>query len=266
MRGLLIDLDGVMYTGREAIPGSAGFLAAAREHGMPFLLVTNDSTASPQHVADRLRGMHMPVEAREIVTSAQAAAGYVRAHTPGSATPRVRLIGEAGLRAAALEQGLVLVEDGARDVDWLIAGLDRAFDYEKLTLATRSIRAGARFLATNADALLPIEGGEVIPGAGSIIAAIRTASAVEPIVVGKPQPGLFEHGLRRLGDPPPAQVAMIGDRLDTDVVGARRAGLRTILTLSGVTHANDLVGLAASEHPEAVVPNLAAVATLLGWT
>jgi 4-nitrophenyl phosphatase len=268
IRGLLIDLDGVIYTGREPIPGSAGFLAAARQHGLPFLLVTNNSTASPQQVADRLRGMQMQVDTREVLTSAQAAAGYVRAHTQGGVAARVRLIGESGLREAAVEQGLVLVEeeDGASDVDWLIAGLDRAFDYEKLTLATRSIRAGAKFLATNADALLPIEGGDVIPGAGSIIAAIRTASAVEPIVVGKPEPGLFEHGLRRLGDLSAEQVVMIGDRLDTDIVGARRAGLRTILTLSGVTHPDDVGGLAASEQPDAVVPNLAAVATLFGWS
>lgn len=261
VRGLLIDLDGVMYTGREPIAGSGGFLSEARRRGLPFLLVTNNSTASPELVAERLRGMGMDVVADEILTSAQAATGYIRRLSGAGA--RVRLIGEAGLREAALAEGLCVVDDGEVDVDWLVAGLDRDFSYEKLTTATRAILSGARFLATNADALLPIEGGQVIPGAGSIIADIQTATAVPPIVVGKPEPGLFEHGLARLGGLRPQEAVMIGDRLDTDVVGGRRAGLRTILALSGVTTMAEAE--ASPVQPDAVVPNLASVATLFGW-
>src|SRR5438105_261688 len=149
------------------------------------------------------------------------------------------------------------------NVDWVIAGLDRAFDYTKLTAATRAILSGARFVATNADALLPIEGGQVVPGAGSIVAAIQTATAIEPIIVGKPEPGLFEHGLARLGGLPPDQVAMIGDRLDTDVFGGRRAGLRTILVLTGVTTLAEAA--AAIPPPDATLKDLASVATLFGW-
>ncbi|MBV9168651.1 MAG: HAD hydrolase-like protein, partial [Chloroflexi bacterium] len=189
-------------------------------------------------------------------------------------------------RQAVLREGLEIVEDGQLDVDWVLAGLDRTFDYEKLTLATRSIRAGARFVATNADALLPIEGGEVLPGAGSIVAAIQAATAVEPIVVGKPEPGLFEDGLRRLGGLQPHQVVMIGDRLETDIAGGRRAGLHTILVLSGVARAQraqraeraqDVAGLPPRERseqsaqreqsaqPDAIAADLASVAALLGW-
>jgi 4-nitrophenyl phosphatase len=185
----------------------------------------------------------------------------VRAHAGAGAS--VRIIGEAGLRQAAAEEGLRLAEGGELSVEWVIAGLDRDFDYAKLTCATREILAGARFVATNADALLPVEGGQVIPGAGSIVAAIQTATAVAPIVVGKPEPGLFEHGLHRLGDLLPEQVAMIGDRLDTDVVGGQRAGLRTILVLSGVTTAAE--ARTASSQPDAIAPNLAAVAGFFGW-
>jgi 4-nitrophenyl phosphatase len=108
-----------------------------------------------------------------------------------------------------------------------------------------------------------VEGGQVLPGAGTIIAAIQTATAVVPIVVGKPEPGLFEHGLRRLGGLRPDQVAMIGDRLDTDVVGGRRAGLRTILVLTGVTTRAEAE--AADEKPDAVSADLASVAEVLGW-
>jgi 4-nitrophenyl phosphatase len=261
LRGLLIDLDGVVYTGLDPIAGAAGFLAQARQRGLPFLLVTNNSTTSPQLVAERLRGMHIEAQPEEILTSAQAAAAYVRKHSTAGAS--VRIIGEVGLRQAAEEEGLSVVDDGELRVDWVIAGLDRAFDYQKLTLATRSILAGARFVATNADALLPVEGGNVLPGAGTMIAAIQTATAVEPVVVGKPEPGLFEHGLARLGGLQPHDVAMVGDRLDTDVVGGHRAGLRTILVVSGVTTPQQLA--TAGLRPDAVVPDLAAVATLFNW-
>jgi 4-nitrophenyl phosphatase len=261
LRGLLIDLDGVVYTGRDPIAGAAGFLAAARMRGLRFLLVTNNSTTSPELVAERLRGMHIEVGPEDILTSAQAAVAYVRAHAqPGA---RVRIVGEAGLRQAAEAEGLSVVEDGAGGADWVIAGLDRAFSYEKLTHATRAIMAGARFVATNADALLPVEGGQVLPGAGTIVAAIQTATSVEPIVLGKPEPGLFEVGVQRLGGLPLEQVAMIGDRLDTDVVGGHRAGLRTILVLSGVTTPAEAA--AASNQPDATVADLAHVADLLGW-
>jgi 4-nitrophenyl phosphatase len=261
LRGLLIDLDGVVYTGREPIPGGAAFLAKAHRRGLRFLLVTNNSTTSPELVAERLRTMHIEVNPDEILTSAQAAAAYVRAQAKRGS--RVRIIGEAGLRQAAEEEGLSIVEDGEAASDWVIAGLDRAFTYAKLTGAVRAIMAGAHFVATNADALLPVEGGQVLPGAGTIIAAIQTATAVEPIVVGKPEPRLFEHGLRRLGATSPDQVAMIGDRLDTDVVGGHRVGLRTILVLSGVTTSAEAA--AAEPQPDAVVADLASVAGLLGW-
>ncbi|HEY3060544.1 MAG TPA: HAD-IIA family hydrolase [Chloroflexota bacterium] len=262
MRGLLIDLDGVVYTGSEPIAGAGEFIAQAKKRGLPFLLVTNNSTASPDEVARRLARMAIHVEPAEILTSAQAAAAYVRVHSqPGA---RIKLIGEDGLRQAALEEGLQVVDNGALDVEWVIAGLDRDFDYDKLTDATRAILAGARFLATNADALLPIEGGNVIPGAGTIVAAIQIATATSPIVVGKPEPGLFEHGLARLGGLLPADVAMIGDRIDTDVVGGQRAGLHTILVLSGVTAPQQLA--AAGIRPDAVVPALASVADLFGWS
>jgi 4-nitrophenyl phosphatase len=261
LRGLLIDLDGVVYTGHEPIPGAAEFLAEARRRGLAFLLVTNNSTTSPELVAERLRGMRIDVTPQEVLTSAQAAAAYVRSRTARGT--RVQIVGEAGLRQAAEAEGLQIVENGHGPAEWVIAGLDRAFTYEKLTSATRAIMAGAQFVATNADALLPIEGGQVIPGAGSIVAAIQTATNRVPTVVGKPAAGLFEHGVRRLGGLRPDQVTMIGDRVDTDVVGGQRAGLRTILVLSGVTTPAEATQ--ANPQPDAVTPDLAHVADILGW-
>jgi 4-nitrophenyl phosphatase len=261
MRGLLIDLDGCVFTGSRPIPGSAGFIHEARRRGMPFLLVTNNSTAGPELVAERLRAMQIQVDSREVLTSAQAAVAYVKLHArPGTL---VRIVGEAGLRQAAVSEGFSVLDNGEAHAEWVIAGLDRGFNYEKLTSATRDIIGGARFVATNADPLLPIEGGLVMPGAGTILAAITAATAVEPVVLGKPEPGLFEIGMQRLGGLPPTEVAMIGDRLDTDIDGAQRAGLRGILVLSGVT--SRAQADAARPRPDAIVANLANVAGLLGW-
>ncbi len=260
LRGLLIDLDGVVFLGTQPLPGAAGFLSEARRHGLPFLLVTNNSTTSPALVARKLEGMGIEAYPEEILTSAEAAAAFIRASNP--APSRVLVVGEAGLREAVVEQGLQVVEDG-EDADWVLAGLDRQFDYAKLTTAARAIQAGARFVATNADALLPVEGGQVLPGAGSIIAALQTASGVEPIVVGKPEPGLFQRGLQRLGQLAPGQAAMVGDRIDTDVLGGRQAGLRTILVLTGVTSRS-----LAEESPikaDATVESLGQLEGLLGW-
>jgi 4-nitrophenyl phosphatase len=260
VRGLLIDLDGVVYTGAIPIPGAAEFLAEARRRGLPFLLITNNSTTSSARVAERLAGMGIPVHASEILTSAQAAAAHIRLQAIDGAP--VQVIGEAGLREAIATQGLT-IKDGDEPVDWVVVGLDRSFDYAKLARAARSILYGARFVATNADALLPVEGGELLPGAGAMVGAIRAATGVEPVVVGKPEAGLFEHGLRRLGGLPPDEVAMVGDRLDTDVAGGKRAGLRTVLVLSGISTADQVAH--AVDKPDAVVANLGAVAGLLGW-
>ncbi len=260
LRGLLIDLDGVVYTGRDPIAGCPEFLAEARRRGLQFQLVTNNSTTSPELVAERLRSMHIEVLPDEILTSAYAAVAYVKAHAAPGAS--VRIIGEAGLREAVEREGFLVVEDGEVRADWVIAGLDRSFNYAKLTAATRAIMGGAQFVATNADALLPVEGGQVLPGAGTIVAAIKTATAVEPVVLGKPEPGMFDVGVQRLGLPT-GTVAMVGDRLDTDVDGGRRAGLRTILVLSGVTTAAEASSWSA--RPDAVVPDLLHVAELLGW-
>jgi 4-nitrophenyl phosphatase len=262
LRGLLIDLDGVVYMGREPIAGAAGFLAEARRRGLKFLLVTNNSTTAPELVAERLRSMRIEVEPREILTSAQAAVAYVKLHAEGGAL--LRIVGEAGLRQAAEEEGFHVVEDGDSHADWVIAGLDRAFTYAKLASATRDIMRGAHFVATNADALLPVEGGQMLPGAGTMVAAIQTATGVQPVVLGKPEPGLFEHGLRRLGGLAANEVAMIGDRLDTDVVGGCRAGLRTVLVLSGVTTPAEAA--AATPPPDATLKDLASVASLFNWS
>lgn len=264
VRGLLIDLDGVVYTGHEPIPGAVGFLAEARRRGVPFLLATNNSTATNKQFAERLGAMGVPVTPEEILSSSQAAAAVVRDRSQAlelGRPARVLAVGEEGIREALRQQGLELVDDG--QADWVVAGLDRNFDYARLTAATRAILAGAHFVATNTDALLPVEGGAMLPGAGSIVGAIRGATGVEPLVIGKPERAVFEQGVERLGGPSPREVLMIGDRIDTDIIGAQRAGLRTALVLTGVSSAEQAAAL--QPPADAVVADLPALAALLGW-
>lgn len=262
VQGLLIDLDGVVYTGGREIPGAGWFMEKARLHRLPFLLVTNNSTTSPAGVAERLQRMGITAKAEEVLTSADAAAAFIARQDPHGAITFA--VGEAGLRQSLQAAGLRVADQDQRDgVEWVVVGLDRQFDYAKLAAATRAIRGGARFVATNVDALLPVEGGDMLPGAGTMVAAIQAATGIEPTVVGKPGPALFQAGLQRLGLPSDA-VAMVGDRVDTDIDGAHRAGLRAILVLTGVT--SQAMAAALAVQPESVLPDLAAVATLLGWT
>jgi len=233
LKGLLIDLGGVVYRGDHCIAGAPEFFRFLRRVGLPFLLITNNSTLTPDQYVAKLAGMGIDVTADEVLGSAGATAQYLRRTAPPGA--RVYAIGEDGLRAALTEAGFVLVEE---DVQYVVVGLDRGFDYRKLTLAVRHVTAGAAFVGTNPDSSLPMPDG-IIPGAATLHAAITAATGVAPLIVGKPEPTMLLMGAERLGCAP-SEVAMIGDRLDTDVVGGGRAGVVTILVLTGVSTRQDV--------------------------
>jgi 4-nitrophenyl phosphatase len=248
IRGFLVDLDGVVYRGSEVIPGAPEFFHFLRERQFPHLMITNNSTRTAAQFAERLRGMGVPVQAEEVLTSAEAAAGYLAEQAPAGAA--VFVIGEEGLVQAIAARGFeVCTRD---DVDYVVVGLDRAFDYPKLTLAMRAIMNGAAFVGTNPDTSLPTEEGP-LPGAGALQAAIWTASGLRPLIIGKPEPTMLRVGARRLGLEP-HEVAVIGDRLDTDVVGGHRAGMTTVLVLTGIARRADVAS--ASVQPDYVVEDL----------
>jgi 4-nitrophenyl phosphatase len=231
--GLLVDLDGVVYEGDRPLPGVSTFFPFLREIGLPFLLTTNNSTLRPRQYVEKLARMDVVVSEDEVLGSAGATAQYLlRTAAPGT---RVFVIGEDGLRTAILEAGFELSE---RDVEYVVVGLDRELTYEKLTLAVRHVLGGAAFIGSNPDTTLPMPDG-VIPGAGSFHAAIRAATGVAPVVIGKPEPTLLLMGTERLGCAP-AEAAILGDRLDTDIVGGSRAGLTTIMVLTGVSKPEDV--------------------------
>ena len=238
VKGLLIDMDGVLYRGQAPIPGAERFVAFLRCQGIPFLLLTNNSSLTTGQYIAKLRGMGIEVRAEEILTSAQATARYLAQREPEGA--RVYVIGREGLRQGLVERGFTLVEEEA---DYVVVGWDWELTFAQLKRATLLIRAGAHFIATNPDRTFPSEVG-IIPGNGAILAALEAATDVQPLVIGKPQPAIFKLALAQLGldagDVHRLGVAVLGDRLETDVVGGQRMGLATLFVLSGVTDEEEL--------------------------
>jgi len=228
LRHLIIDMDGVLYRGAEMIPGTPEFLGFLRERGIGFVLATNNATRTPQQFAAKLAGMGVEVEAAEILTSSQATAGYLSGIAPPGT--RVFVVGMDGLRTALREAGLDLVEE---DPDYVVAGMDFSICYERLAQATLHIRAGAGFIGTNGDLTFPSERG-IVPGAGALLALLEAATGVKPHLIGKPETAMMEQAMQRLGAARNTTAAL-GDRLETDILAGQRAGICTLLVLSGVT-------------------------------
>ncbi len=229
IRSWLIDMDGVLVRGHHALPGAREFLAALRSGGKPFLVLTNNSTYTPRDLAARLAAQELDVPEASIWTSALATARFLDDQRPGGSA---FAIGEDGLTAALAEVGYSL---DAREPDYVVLGETQTYDFERLTQAIRLIESGSRFIATNPDPIGPSREGP-IPATGSVAALISRACGVEPYFVGKPNPLMMRSALNAL-DAHSETTAMVGDRMDTDVVAGLEAGLEAILVLSGVTSA-----------------------------
>ena len=230
-RSLVIDMDGVLYRGDAPVEGAGEFLDFLRQTDHPFVLLTNNSTLTAAQYVAKLARMGMEVEEHCILTSAEATAVYLaQTALPGA---QVFAIGEDGVRTELEKRGFELRDDA--DVTYVVVGMDRGVTYAKLATATLAIRGGAKFIGTNPDRTFPGNLG-LLPGNGAILAALQAATDTAPQVIGKPQPAIFELALQKLGADPQTS-AMIGDRLDTDVLGAQQLGLMTVLVLSGVTDA-----------------------------
>lgn len=247
--GVVLDLDGVCCRGDRAIPGAAEAIAQLRAAGVGVAFATNNTTQTPERVAETLLGVGLPVKPEEIVSSATAAAALVQ---PGT---RCLVVGMTGLRAALAERGCSLVDDPG-DAQAVVVGLDRNLTYDHLVRGTRALLAGARFIASNTDRSFPVADG-ITPGAGAIVAALATASARQPEVAGKPQPAMFEAAAARLPEGP---KLMVGDRVETDIAGAAALGWDTALVLTGVTDAHQ--ARTADPTPTYLAPDLAALVAL----
>lgn len=228
LRGLLIDLDGVLWVGDHALAGVAAFFSFLDAHQIRFVLVSNNATRRAEYPVVRLGEMGIVISSQQVLTSADAAPRWLRHSLPS--VKKVFVIGERALRDALHEAQFEMVE---QDADAVIVGLDRQLTYEKLKRATLEIRRGAKFIATNTDRTLPTEQG-LTPGTGSLVAALVAATDVEPIIIGKPGRPMFDLALEMTGTAP-QETAMLGDRLDTDIDGGAAAGLKTIMVLTGVS-------------------------------
>jgi HAD superfamily hydrolase (TIGR01450 family) len=262
--GFLVDLDGVVWIGREPVPGSAQALAALLAAGKQIVFVTNNPARPPERYAERLRELGVDVGAERIVTAGMAAARLAgEAAGPGGSA---FVIGETTLKEMVAATGASLLEgEAGRDADVVVVSGHRGFDYGELLTSKRALDAGAALVATSHDPTMPMPGGEW-PGTGSILAAVETASGRSAEIGGKPERHLFAMALDVLaggslrtndGDEEPrdGRVAMVGDRIASDIDGGRAAGLATVLVLSGSASRADAE--AAEPAPDHVIENLA---------
>ena len=227
IRSWLMDMDGVLVHEEDAIPGADQWVARLREREIPFLVLTNNSIYTRRDLAARLRTSGLDVPEESIWTSALATAKFLEDQRPGGSA---FVIGEAGLTTALHASGYTLTE---RNPDYVVLGETRTYSFERITLAIRLIDAGARFIATNPDATGPTLEGP-LPATGSVAALISRATGVDPYFVGKPNPLMMRSALNAI-DAHSETTAMIGDRMDTDIVSGLEAGMHTILVLSGLT-------------------------------
>jgi len=272
LRLVIFDLDGVIYRGRQPVPGAVALVTALRERGVMIRFATNNSMATRAMYVPRLVEMGVPAEIDEIVTSTSATIDHLKLHLPQvrtvltvGAPGMLEELRQAGFEATAVADAVALDYDGgplSSSYDAVVAGLDPSFDFRRMAAATTAIRSGARFIATNADLRYPTTSG-FLPGAGSIVAALRAASGQEPLVIGKPEPGIFTAILERAGVEASEAVA-IGDNPDADVVAAHRAGIGSILVLTGVADAALAATLTGERRPDHVADDPRGVAALLG--
>jgi glycerol-1-phosphatase len=247
----LLDLDGVVYLGPQPIPGAADALAAARAAGMRLAFVTNNASRDPAAVAAHLVELGVPATVDDVVTSSQAAATVIALQCGIGA--RVLVTGTAALRAAVEQAGLRVVESADDRPDAVVQGFSPALRYADLAETALAVRGGALWVATNIDSTLPSPRG-LLPGNGSLVAAVARATGQRPLVAGKPELPLHAEGVRRTGARNPL---VVGDRLDTDIEGAHAADTDSLLVLTGVTDAADLVGAPRRHRPTYLSHDLA---------
>jgi HAD superfamily hydrolase (TIGR01457 family) len=248
----LIDLDGVVYRGETLVPGATEFISWLDTHHKKYLFLTNNSFASETQVIAKLERLGITTDKSHVLGAGQAAVQNIAHRFPGAT---VYVIGEQPLIDLVHAHDLLVADPDAHRADVVLVGLDRGFDYKKLTSAVLAVRAGATFIAINRDPLLPTAGGAV-PGCGTMVAAIEAGSSTKPEVIGKPQPALLQEAVLSLNSTVDETV-MVGDTLEVDILAGKAAGTHTLLVLSGNATRTQLA--ASSITPDHVYENLATV-------
>jgi NagD protein len=249
-KSYLIDMDGVLVSGRSVIKGAPEFLARLEARGSKYLLLTNNPIYTPGDLSYRLKKIGLAMPPEHIFTSAMATASFLaRQRGPGGTA---FMIGESGLSAALHEIGFILTD---HEPEYVVLGETHSYNLDQITVAIRFLVAGSKFIATNPDVTGPTEHG-IAPGNGALAALMEAASGVRPFFIGKPNPLMMRMALNHLGVHSENTV-MIGDRMDTDIIGGIQAGMDTVLVLSGVTRAEDIRRF--SYQPSRVAQSLAEI-------
>ncbi|HYH28763.1 MAG TPA: HAD-IIA family hydrolase [Pseudonocardia sp.] len=247
---LLADLDGTLYRGATVVPGAVEAVRGAGQRGVRTVYVTNNASRRPSAVAEHLAELGFPAGPDDVVASSQAAAALLAEQLPAGAT--VLVVGTGALAAEVTDRGL-RVTDRAEDAAAVVQGHSPDTGWRQLAEATVAVRSGAVWVACNVDPTLPTERG-ALPGNGSMVGVVRTATGREPQVAGKPGPALLHEAARRTDAQRPL---MVGDRLDTDIEGGRAAGMATLLVLTGVSDAAELLAAPPALRPDYVAADLA---------
>lgn len=260
----VLDLDGVVYVGADPVAGAVDALVAAREAGMHLAFVTNNAARPPADVAQHLVEIGLPVDAADVVTSAQATARLIAEQVPPGSP--VFVIGGAGLEEALIERGLKPVTDPSVGPVAVVQGYGPEMPWRQVIAGSILVKEGLPWVASNLDATVPTERGPG-PGNGTLVELVARYSGRTPVVAGKPRPPLFEETLERVGGTRPL---VIGDRIDTDIDGAHAVGWDSLLVMTGVTTLADLAALTPERRPTYVGADLSCLGEVLasrpGWT
>ena len=246
-KGFLIDMDGVIYRSHQLIPGAAEFIANLRRSRIPFMFLTNNSQRTRRDMAMKLSRMGVPVEDRHIFTCAMATARFLASQKPGGTA---YVIGEGGLLNALHLNGYAIVD---RAPDYVVVGEGRTLSFEMLEQAVQMVLDGAKLIATNLDPNCPTNSG-TRPGCGAIVSLIEKATGIQAFSVGKPSPVMMRMARKELGMAT-SETIMIGDTMETDILGGVQMGYRTILVLSGGSSREDLAKYAYQ--PDFVIDSVA---------
>ncbi len=249
VRAVLLDMDGVVYVGEEPLPGVQELLDYLEATGRNWLFVTNNSSRTPNQFVEKVGRMGIGADEAHILSSALATASWLAEQYPNGV--RAFMIGQDGLRSALEQEGITIVED-AQAADVIVSGIDFSVRYERLADATLAIRAGARFIGTNSDTSFPSERGQ-IPGTGALLALLEAATGVTPTVIGKPNAGMFQQAMHKLGTKV-SSTLMVGDRYETDIAGAIELGMPTAAVLTGITTEEEFHTVVPK--PDLILPGL----------
>lgn len=255
VKGLILDMDGVLWHDKEPIGNLPAVFETIRSLGLKFVFATNNSGRTETEYQQKLAGMGVFVEPEQIVTSAVGTFVYIQDHFPDKKT--LYIIGTPSFKLDGKARGFTVLNDNdeTSPADFVIVGMDTELTYKKIDFASRKIRSGAAFLATNTDATYPTPNG-LTPGAGSMVSAVSTASGQEPFVIGKPEAYLYRLATKRMGLTA-SQILCVGDRLNTDILGAHNGGFLSAFVLSGVNSLEDLKNW--EPKPTLIADNLSAL-------